>query len=115
MKTMFSSLSAFALLGVMSVADFDTSCYYDFALPETHPVRAPAENETNQAGEASNTLPTIIYDSIAAQLGSGAVFAQIEREIRDLASLERCWQRRGRDKVVDASAARLCAALAGPP
>jgi len=115
MKTMFSSLSAFALLGVMSVADFDTSCSYDFALPATHPTRAPAENETNRAGDDKNAFQVITYDFIVAQLGQGTLLSEIEREIRDLTSFESCWQRDGRDRGADANVARLCAALAGPP
>ena len=55
MRPIFASLSAFALLGVVSAADVGTSCHYDFSRQEMRSARGsiadvadhPAENKTS--------------------------------------------------------------------
>jgi hypothetical protein len=114
MKPLFLSLSAFALLGVMSVADVNTSCYYEFAHLAMHPAGGPAANEASQAGGGEATFQAITYDFIVAQLGQAKFFSEIGREMRDLTNLGRCWQRGGRVGGLDDNVTGTCTAFAGP-
>jgi hypothetical protein len=113
MKPLSFSLSGFALLGVMSVADVNTSCYYDSAHLAMHQARGPVQNAANLSGEDKGTFKVITHDLIAGQLGQAKSFSGIGRAMRDLTSLGRCWQR-GRDNGLDENIASICTAFAGP-
>lgn len=82
-----ASLSAFALLGVLSTLD---DCYHGLASRGMQPVREPVE-ASNHASEG-----------------------EIGQEVRDWTNLQRCWRKIDRYEDLAESVARLCTAIAAP-
>jgi len=109
-KMISASLSAFALLGVVSTVD---DCYHGVASPGMQPVREPVE-ASNHASEGVNTFLIVAQDFVPLYVGQGTIFAEIGQEVRDLTSFQRCWRKIDRHDDLAESVARLCAAIAGP-
>ena len=114
MRPIFASLSAFALLGVVSAADVGTSCHYDFSRQKTRLARGPVENEPDHPTEHKTPLRVVALDFMLAQLGPLEFLPEIEREMRDLTSFSPCWQEVGGHDDLDGDVGRLCAALMHP-
>jgi hypothetical protein len=82
-----ASLSAFALLGVLSTVD---ECYHGQKSTGMQPVRELVE------------------------AGNHASEEEIGQEVRDWTDFHRCWQKIDRFEDLAESVARLCTAIAGP-
>ena len=114
MRPIFASLSAFALLGVVSAADVGTSCHYDFSRQELRLARGPVEDVTDHPTESQSSLRVIARDFMLTQFGPLEFLPEIERGMHDLTSFSRCWQEVGGHDDLDGNVGRLCATLMRP-
>lgn len=111
MRPIFASLSAFALLGVVSAADVGTSCHYDFSRQELRLARGPVEDVADHPAANKTSLRLIARDFMVMHLGQREFLSAMERGIRDLTSLSQCWQEVGEHDALSGRAGRLCATL----
>jgi hypothetical protein len=109
-KMTSASLSAFALLGVLSTVD---DCYHGLASPGMQPVRESVE-ASNLASDGENTFLIFPEDFVPLHVGQGTIFAEIGQEVRDWTNFQRCWRKIDRYDDLAESVARLCTAIAGP-
>lgn len=114
MRPLVASLTAFALLGVVSAADVGTSCHYDFSGQAMRLARGPVEIDTDHPAASMTSLRVIARDYIVVHHGQREFHSDIERGMRDVTSFSRCWQEVGGRDDLDGNVARLCATLTQP-
>jgi hypothetical protein len=114
MKPILASLSAFALLSVVSAADVGTSCHYDFSRHEMRSARASIANVVDHPVESKTSLRLITRDFMVVKLGQREFLSEMERGMRDITSFSRCWKEAGGHGDSGGGTGRGCATLTQP-
>jgi hypothetical protein len=114
MRPIFASLSAFALLGVVSAADVGTSCHYDFSRQELRFARGFIADGADHRIENKTSLRLIARDFMVVHLGQREFLAEVERGMHEMTRFSRCWKEVGEHVDLHGSPGRLCATLTHP-
>jgi hypothetical protein len=113
-RPIFASLSAFALLGVVTAAGVGTRCHYDFSRQEMRSARGSITNVADHPAESKTSLRVIARDFMVVHLGQREFLSAREQGIRDMTNFSWCRQEVDGQDDLDGNVARLCATLTQP-
>jgi hypothetical protein len=114
MRPIVASLSAFALLGVVSTADVGTSCHYDFSRQELRSTHGSTADAAHHPAESKTSLRLIARDFMVVYLGQREFLSEVERGMHEVTSFSRCWKEVGGHVDLHGSPGKLCATLTRP-